>query len=82
MKFRERMEQVLRDDGMLDNRATAAGAMKETARNVFGMISGQRKEDKMEIWLWNEEIQQSIRRKRLAEELKKVDRSTRRCGAR
>ncbi|KAI2650822.1 4-hydroxy-tetrahydrodipicolinate synthase [Labeo rohita] len=41
-----------------------AEVVRETARKVLGMTSGQRKEDK-EAWWWNEEVQESIRRKKL-----------------
>ncbi|XP_051783710.1 uncharacterized protein LOC127527824 [Erpetoichthys calabaricus] len=40
------------------------------ARRVFGVTSGKRKEEK-ETWWWNEEIQESIQRKRM--EKKKWD---------
>ena len=39
--------------------------MRDTARKVLGVSSKQRKEDK-ETWWWNEEVQESIRKKRLA----------------
>lgn len=39
-----------------------AEVVRETARKVLGMTSGQRKEDK-EAWWWNEEVQESIRKK-------------------
>ncbi|KAJ8335035.1 hypothetical protein SKAU_G00406740 [Synaphobranchus kaupii] len=44
---------------------TTAEVVRETARKVLGVSSGQRKEDK-ETWWWNEEVQECIQRKRLA----------------
>ncbi|KAI5090362.1 epoxide hydrolase 1 [Silurus meridionalis] len=43
------------------------GVMREAARKVLGVTSGNRKQDK-ETWWWNEEVQESIRRKRLAKQ--------------
>ena len=42
-----------------------AQAVRETARKVLGMSSGQRKEDK-EVWWWNEEVQESVKKKKIA----------------
>ncbi|KAF7711868.1 hypothetical protein HF521_000879, partial [Silurus meridionalis] len=42
------------------------GVMREAARKVLGVTSGNRKEDK-ETW-WNEEVQESIGRKRLVKQ--------------
>lgn len=44
--------------------------VRERARRVLGVSSGQRKEDK-ETWWWNEEVQENIQRKRLVK--KKLD---------
>ncbi|KAI5629716.1 hypothetical protein C0J50_2217 [Silurus asotus] len=52
---------------VLDDWATTAEVMRETARKVLGVTSGNGKEDK-ETWWWNEEVQKSIRRKRLAKQ--------------
>ena len=41
--------------------------IRETGREVLGMSSGQRKEDK-ETWCWNSEFQESVQRKRLAKQ--------------
>ncbi len=38
--------------------------VREKAIHVLGMTSGRRKEDK-QTWWWNEEVQDSIKRKRL-----------------
>ena len=42
---------------------TTATAIRETGREVFVVSSGQRKDDK-ETWCWNEEVQESIQKKR------------------
>lgn len=47
-----------------DWEATAA-MIRETGRKVLGVSSGQRKEDK-ETWWWNDEVQESVQRKKLA----------------
>ncbi|KAF7696163.1 hypothetical protein HF521_006257 [Silurus meridionalis] len=41
--------------------------MREAARKVPGVTSGNRMEDK-ETWWWNEQVQETIRRKRLAKQ--------------
>ncbi|KAK3562644.1 hypothetical protein QTP86_003385 [Hemibagrus guttatus] len=50
-----------------DDWETTAEVIRETGRKVchLGVSSGRRKEDK-ETWWWNEEVQDSIQRKRLA----------------
>ncbi|KAK3509487.1 hypothetical protein QTP70_035130, partial [Hemibagrus guttatus] len=48
-----------------DDWETRAEVIRETGRKVLGVSSGRRKEDK-ETWWWNEEVQDSIQRKRLA----------------
>ncbi|KAK3530264.1 hypothetical protein QTP86_022412 [Hemibagrus guttatus] len=53
-----------------DDWETTAEVIRETGRKVLGVSSGRRKEDK-ETWWWNEEVQDSIQRKRLAK--KKLD---------
>ncbi|KAK3543883.1 hypothetical protein QTP70_030155, partial [Hemibagrus guttatus] len=47
---------------------------RETGRKVLGVSSGRRKEDK-ETWWWNEEVQDSIQRKRLAKKKWDMDRT-------
>ena len=42
-----------------------ADVVRKTARKVLGVSSGQKKEDR-DTWWWNEEVQESIRGKRLA----------------
>ncbi|KAI5609928.1 hypothetical protein C0J50_5600 [Silurus asotus] len=54
-------------DEVLDDWATTAKVIRETARKILGVTSGNRKEDKNTSW-WNEKVQESIRRKRLAKQ--------------
>ncbi|KAK3519500.1 hypothetical protein QTP70_032799, partial [Hemibagrus guttatus] len=51
-----------------------AEVIRETGRKVLGVSSGRRKEDK-ETWWWNEEVQDSIQRKRLAKKKWDMDRT-------
>ncbi|KAF7708713.1 hypothetical protein HF521_017770, partial [Silurus meridionalis] len=68
VRFREEVRQGLSGgEEVLDDWATTAGVMREAARKVLGVTSGNRKQDK-ETWWWNEEVQESIRRKRLAKQ--------------
>ncbi|KAI5621580.1 hypothetical protein C0J50_18849 [Silurus asotus] len=68
VRFREEVRQGLSGvKEVLDDWAITAGVMREAARKVLGVTSGNRKEDK-ETWWWNEEVQESIRRKRLAKQ--------------
>ncbi|KAK3514994.1 hypothetical protein QTP70_003257 [Hemibagrus guttatus] len=48
-----------------DDWKTTAEVIRETGRKVLGVSSGRRKEDK-ETWWWNEKVQDSVQRKRLA----------------
>ncbi|KAK3574433.1 hypothetical protein QTP86_006603 [Hemibagrus guttatus] len=48
--------------------------IRETGRKVLGVSSGRRKEDK-ETWWWNEEVQDSVQRKRLAKKKWDMDRT-------
>ncbi|KAK3506481.1 hypothetical protein QTP70_001796, partial [Hemibagrus guttatus] len=54
-----------------DDWETTAEVIRETGRKVLGVSSGRRKEDK-ETWWWNEEVQDSIQRKRLKREVSKA----------
>ncbi len=65
VNFREVRQALGGGEELLNDWATTAEVVRETARKVLGMTSGQRKEDK-EAWWWNEEVQESIRRKKLA----------------
>ncbi|KAK3544463.1 hypothetical protein QTP86_012476 [Hemibagrus guttatus] len=57
-----------------DDWETTAEVIRETGRKVLGVPSGRRKEDK-ETWWWNEEVQDSIQRKRLAKKKWDMDRT-------
>ncbi|KAB5517594.1 hypothetical protein PHYPO_G00168920 [Pangasianodon hypophthalmus] len=64
--FRQKLRQTLGGQVVLpDDRETTAEVIRVTARKVLGVSSGRRKDDK-ETWWWNEEVQDSIQRKRLA----------------
>ncbi|KAK3536404.1 hypothetical protein QTP86_008886 [Hemibagrus guttatus] len=71
MKLRQALggQVVLPDDW-----ETTAEVIRETGRKVLGVSSGRRKEDK-ETWWWNEEVQDSIQRKRLAKKKWDMDRT-------
>ncbi|KAK3543139.1 hypothetical protein QTP70_011674 [Hemibagrus guttatus] len=69
------VEQALGGQVVLpDDRETTAEVIRETGRKVLGVSSGRRKEDK-ETWWWNEEVQDSIQRKRLAKKKWDMDRT-------
>ncbi|KAK3541850.1 hypothetical protein QTP86_008057 [Hemibagrus guttatus] len=57
-----------------DDWETTAEVIRETGRKVLGVSYGRRKEDK-ETWWWNEEVQDSIQRKRLAKKKWDIDRT-------
>ncbi|KAI5090479.1 hypothetical protein C0J45_19340 [Silurus meridionalis] len=68
VRFRKEVRQGLGGgEEVPDDWGTTAGVMREAARKVLGVTSGNRKQDK-ETWWWNEEVQESIRRKRLAKQ--------------
>ncbi|KAK3557986.1 hypothetical protein QTP86_005623 [Hemibagrus guttatus] len=71
MKLRQALggQVVLPDDW-----ETTAEVIRETGRKVLGVSSGRRKEDKETCW-WNEEVQDSIQRKRLAKKKWDMDRT-------
>ncbi|KAK3566156.1 hypothetical protein QTP86_028452, partial [Hemibagrus guttatus] len=56
------------------NKEECSEVIRETGRKVLGVSSGRRKEDK-ETWWWNEEVQDSIQRKRLAKKKWDMDRT-------
>ncbi|KAK3510598.1 hypothetical protein QTP70_011788 [Hemibagrus guttatus] len=65
-KKRQKLRQALGGQVVLpDDWETTAEVIRETGRKVLGVSSGRRKEDK-ETWWWNEEVQDSVQRKRLA----------------
>ncbi|KAK3572772.1 hypothetical protein QTP86_007376 [Hemibagrus guttatus] len=57
-----------------DDWENTAEVIRETGRKVLGVSSGRRKEDK-ETWWWNEKVQDSIQRKRLAKKKWDMDRT-------
>ncbi|KAK3565642.1 hypothetical protein QTP86_012966 [Hemibagrus guttatus] len=74
-EFRQKLRQALGGQVVLpDDWETTAEVIRETGRKVLGVSSGRRKEDK-ETWWWNEEVQDSIHRKRLAKKKWDMDRT-------
>ncbi|KAK3525786.1 hypothetical protein QTP70_007548 [Hemibagrus guttatus] len=74
-EFRQKLRQALGGQVVLpDDWETTAEVIRETGRTVLGLSSGRRKEDK-ETWWWNEEVQDSIQRKRLAKKKWDMDRT-------
>ncbi|KAK3561454.1 hypothetical protein QTP86_002818 [Hemibagrus guttatus] len=74
-EFRQKLRQALGGRVVLpDDWETTAEVIRETGRKVLGVSSGRRKEDK-ETWWWNEEVQDSIQRKRLAKKKWDMDRT-------
>ncbi|KAK3559898.1 hypothetical protein QTP86_026170 [Hemibagrus guttatus] len=74
-EFRQKLRQALGGQVVLpDDWDTTAEVIRETGRKVLGVSSGRRKEDK-ETWWWNEEVQDSIQRKRLAKKKWDMDRT-------
>ncbi|MCJ8728282.1 hypothetical protein PDJAM_G00002700 [Pangasius djambal] len=73
--FRQKLRQALGGQVVLpDDWETIAEVIRVTGRKVLGVSSGRRKEDK-ETWWWNEEVQDSIQRKRLAKKKWDMDRT-------
>ncbi|KAK3531798.1 hypothetical protein QTP70_029738, partial [Hemibagrus guttatus] len=71
----QKLRQALSGQVVLpDDWETTAEVIRETGRKVLGVSSGRRKEDK-ETWWWNEEVQDSFQRKRLAKKKWDMDRS-------
>ncbi|KAK3521730.1 hypothetical protein QTP70_015848, partial [Hemibagrus guttatus] len=74
-EFRRKLRQALGGQVVLpDDWETTAEVIRETGRKVLGVSSGRRKEDK-ETWWWNEEVQDSVQRKRLAKKKWDMDRT-------
>ncbi|KAK3556710.1 hypothetical protein QTP70_015094, partial [Hemibagrus guttatus] len=74
-EFRQKLRQALGGQVVLpDDWETTAEVIRETGRKVLGVSSGRRKVDK-ETWWWNEEVQDSIQRKRLAKKKWDMDRT-------
>ncbi|KAK3528212.1 hypothetical protein QTP86_026675 [Hemibagrus guttatus] len=71
----QKLRQALGGQVLLpDDWESTAEVIRETGRKVLGVSSGRRKEDK-ETWWWNEEVQDSIQRKRLAKKTWDMDRT-------
>ncbi|KAK3506283.1 hypothetical protein QTP70_002439 [Hemibagrus guttatus] len=74
-EFRQKLRQALGGQVVLpDDWETRAEVIRETGRKMLGVSSGRRKEDK-ETWWWNEEVQDSVQRKRLAKKKWDMDRT-------
>ncbi|KAK3519649.1 hypothetical protein QTP86_002806, partial [Hemibagrus guttatus] len=74
-EFRQNLRQALGGQVVLpDDWETTADVIRETGRKVLGVSSGRRKEDK-ETWWWNEEVHDSMQRKRLAKKKWDMDRT-------
>ncbi|KAK3552523.1 hypothetical protein QTP86_013248 [Hemibagrus guttatus] len=74
-EFRQKLRQALGGQVVLpDDWETTAEVIRETGRKVLGVSFGRRKEDK-ETWWWNEEVEDSIQRKRLAKKKWDMDRT-------
>ncbi|KAK3570610.1 hypothetical protein QTP86_023799, partial [Hemibagrus guttatus] len=74
-KKRQKLRKALGGQVVLpDDWETTAEVIRETGRKVLGVSSGRRIEDK-ETWWWNEEVQDSIQRKRLAKKKWDTDRT-------
>ncbi|KAK3507125.1 hypothetical protein QTP70_007820 [Hemibagrus guttatus] len=74
-EFRQKLRQALDGQVVLpDDWETTAEVIRETGRKVLGVSSGRRKEDK-ETWWWNEEVQDSIQRKKLSKKKWDMDRT-------
>ncbi|KAK3538861.1 hypothetical protein QTP86_018773, partial [Hemibagrus guttatus] len=74
-EFRQKLRQALGGQVVLpDDWETTAEVIRETGRKVLDVSSKRRKEDK-ETWWWNEEVQDSIQRKRLAKKKWDMDRT-------
>ncbi|KAK3543987.1 hypothetical protein QTP70_032746, partial [Hemibagrus guttatus] len=74
-KFRQKLRQALSGQVVLpEDWETTAEVIRETGRKVLGVSSGRRKEDK-ETWWWNEEVQDSVQRNRLAKKKWDMDRT-------
>ncbi|MCJ8732242.1 hypothetical protein PDJAM_G00209080 [Pangasius djambal] len=74
-EFRQKLRQALGGQVVLpDDWETTAEVIRVRGRKVLGVSSGRRKEDK-ETWWWNEEVQDSIQRKRLAKKKWDMDRT-------
>ncbi|KAK3536649.1 hypothetical protein QTP86_015451 [Hemibagrus guttatus] len=74
MQEKQKLRQALGGKVVLpDDWETTAEVIRETGRKMLGVSSGRRKEDE-ETW-WNEEVQDSIQRKRLDKKKWDMDRT-------
>ncbi|KAK3569684.1 hypothetical protein QTP86_002614 [Hemibagrus guttatus] len=74
-EFRQKLRHALGGQVVLpDDWETTAEVIRETGKKVLGVSSGRRKEDK-ETWWWNEEVQDSVQRKRLDKKKWDMDRT-------
>ncbi|KAK3511889.1 hypothetical protein QTP70_027488, partial [Hemibagrus guttatus] len=74
-EFRQKLRQALGGQVVLpDDWETTAEVIRETGRKVLSVSSERRKDDK-ETWWWNEEVQDSIQRKRLAKKKWDMDKT-------
>ncbi|KAK3553800.1 hypothetical protein QTP70_012235 [Hemibagrus guttatus] len=74
-EFKQKLRQALGGQVVLpDDWETTAEVIRETGRKVLGVSFGRRKGDQ-ETWWWNEEVQDSIQRKRLAKKKWDMDRT-------
>jgi len=65
-KFKEKVEQVINGKNALpENWVQTAEIVHETAKEVFGVATGKRKDDH-ETWWWSEEVQRCVKEKREA----------------
>ncbi|KAK3536884.1 hypothetical protein QTP86_027008, partial [Hemibagrus guttatus] len=73
-EFRQKLRQALGGQVVLPGDwETTADLIRETGIKVLGVSSGRKKED--ETWWWNEEVQDSIQKKRLAKKKWDMDRT-------
>ncbi|MCI4382168.1 hypothetical protein PGIGA_G00260670 [Pangasianodon gigas] len=74
--FRQQLRQALGGQVVLpDDWETTAEVIRVTGRKVLGVSSGKKRKEDKETWWWNEEVQDSIQRKRLAKKKWDMDRT-------
>ena len=63
--FRELMREIIGEDAsqLPEDWVKTAELLRKTAREVLGVTTGQRNEDK-ETWWWNEIVQECVKKKR------------------
>ena len=61
--FKREVTRIVRgENGLPDEWDKTANMLRKTVKIVLGMTFGKRKEDR-ETWWWNEEVQESIKKK-------------------